>query len=224
MIPEDAEEYTQALGQVVAGSWRQVALGKRLGVPQALGISTETWVEDRLGGYVRLGISERREAVKELTAPIEDGGAGMSMRDAAEVLGVDPMTVVRDRRSVANATDHPPDDEQVERTSVANATPEPDSDIGEDLEPADAVFDSPFQRQAPFEMPELEEPSPEERSFSALSRATMIVRLDPVAVAEAGLAIHPIEHLDSYVAYMAWLERFIAHMRERIAQPIRSVK
>ena len=56
----DAEEYTQALGQVVAGGWRQVALGHRLGVPAALGISTSEWVEERLGGYVRLSLDDRR--------------------------------------------------------------------------------------------------------------------------------------------------------------------
>ena len=68
MKPEDAEEYTQALGQVVAGGWRQIALGERLGVPKALGLSVDEWVKRRLGGYVKLSIEERREAVEELTA------------------------------------------------------------------------------------------------------------------------------------------------------------
>jgi hypothetical protein len=34
---DEAEKYTQTPGQIVAGGWRQVALGKRLGVPQAAG-------------------------------------------------------------------------------------------------------------------------------------------------------------------------------------------
>jgi len=90
VTPQDAEEYTQALGQVVAGGYRQVALGQRLGVPQALGLTTEAWVQQRLGGYVRMSLPERRAAVRELT------GEGLSTRQAAEVLGVDHSTVVRD--------------------------------------------------------------------------------------------------------------------------------
>jgi hypothetical protein len=100
---DDAEEYTQALGQVVAGSWRQVALGRRLGVPQALGLSVEAWVQDRLGGYARLSIPERREAVKELTSPVADGGEGLSARAAADVLGVGKDTVRREMTGGANA-------------------------------------------------------------------------------------------------------------------------
>jgi hypothetical protein len=99
----DAEEYTQALGQVVAGGWRQVALGQRLGVPAALGISTTQWVEERLGGYVRMSIPERREAVKELTSKTEEGGQGLSNVQAAQVLGVTEPTVRRDRISSNDA-------------------------------------------------------------------------------------------------------------------------
>lgn len=50
MNPEDAEEYTVGLGQIVAGARRQVEEGARLGVPQALGMSPSEWVESRLGG------------------------------------------------------------------------------------------------------------------------------------------------------------------------------
>lgn len=125
MKQEDAEEYTQALGQVVAGGWRQVALGERLGVPEALGLSTREWVEQRLGGYVRMAIPERKEAVAELAAE------GMSQREIAGVLGVDPMTVNRDLKpSVENATPetHEGPEPQVDlatpEPSVENATPE----------------------------------------------------------------------------------------------------
>ena len=90
MNEHDAEEFTQALGQVVAGSWRQVALAKRLGVPKALGLSVDQWVNDRLGGYVKLSISDRREAARELAEE------GHSSRAIGEVLGVSQMTAVRD--------------------------------------------------------------------------------------------------------------------------------
>ena len=75
---EDAEEYTQSLGQIVGGSWRQIAWASRLGIPEALGLSTEDWVQQRLGGYVRLSVSERREAVKELTASLGYEPVGFS--------------------------------------------------------------------------------------------------------------------------------------------------
>lgn len=101
MNPEDAEEYTQALGQVVSGGWRQIALGERLGVPQALGLSTREWVDQRLGGYVRLSIPERREAVAELAAE------GMAQREIADVLGTSQMTVSRDLRPESDVSETP---------------------------------------------------------------------------------------------------------------------
>lgn len=116
----DAEEYTQALGQIGSGWWRQIALGQRLGVPEALGLTTDEWVTSRLGGYIRLSIPERREAAKELTAPVDDGGQGMSQREAAAVLGVANSTVSSDLRTVRIRT---PDDED-ETDSVRNRTPD----------------------------------------------------------------------------------------------------
>jgi len=86
----DAEEFTQSLGQIVGGSWRQIALAKKLGVPKALGLSTEQWVRDRLGGYVRMSVADRRQAVSELAAN------GDSNREIASVLGVGEATVRRD--------------------------------------------------------------------------------------------------------------------------------
>ena len=47
----------------MAGSYRQIALAHKLGVPKALNLSLEDWVQTRLGGYVRLSIADRREAV-----------------------------------------------------------------------------------------------------------------------------------------------------------------
>jgi phage N-6-adenine-methyltransferase len=97
MKKEDAEEFTQSLGQIAGGTWRQIALAKRLGVPKALGLSVEGWVK-KLGGYTRLSIEDRREAVQELTAE------GQSTREIAEVLGTSAMTVSRDL-GVTNGTD-----------------------------------------------------------------------------------------------------------------------
>ena len=126
MTPEDAEEYTQALGQVMAGGWRQIALGRRLGVPTALGLTVQQWVDDRLGGYVRLSLQERKEAAKELTKPVEEGGEGLSVRKAAEVVGLSPATVWRATDPVSNETPEPEMPGKETTDPVSNETPEPE--------------------------------------------------------------------------------------------------
>lgn len=98
----DAEEYTQSLGQIMVGSWRQIAWAQRQGIPTALGLSLQEWVQQRLGGYVKLSIDERREAVKELIAD------GASQRQAAQVLGVGEATVRRDLSDAPNGAHEAP--------------------------------------------------------------------------------------------------------------------
>jgi hypothetical protein len=87
MNQQDAEEFTQSLGQIGGGWWRQVALARRLGVPKALGLETEQWVKDRLGGYVKMAGEERLKAIDELK---KDGHSNVAI---AEVIGVDEKTV-----------------------------------------------------------------------------------------------------------------------------------
>lgn len=94
MKKQDAEEFTQSLGQIVAGSWRQIALAERLGVPKALGLSTKQWVHDRLGGYVQMSVADRREAVRNLT------GEGYSARAIAGIVGVSHETAADDVRNL----------------------------------------------------------------------------------------------------------------------------
>jgi hypothetical protein len=128
----DAEEYTEALGQVVAGGYRLVAHAQRLGVPKALGLSTPDWVEQRLGGYVRMSIPDRRDAVAELSEE------GMSTREIGDVLGVNHATAARD--AVANATTQSGASREIESEPVANATRYPDA---EDTEDGQAVLKHP---------------------------------------------------------------------------------
>ena len=120
MNRQDAEEWTQALGQIVGGSWRMVALAKQLGVPKLLGLTTEEWVNKHLGGYVKLHVNDRREAVKELKAD------RYSTREIGEVLGVSNFTVHQD--IVRNVT---PREQTAKETAaddgdgVRNLTPTP---------------------------------------------------------------------------------------------------
>ena len=122
---EDAEEYTQSLAQIFGGSWRQLAWAERQGIPAALGLTTEEWVMQRLGGYVRLAVSERRDAAAELAEE------GMSQREIAEVLGVSVGTVNSDLRPVQNRTPESNEEteaqvpESLEPEPVQNRTPEP---------------------------------------------------------------------------------------------------
>ncbi len=131
MTPDDAREFTEALGQVVSGSWRQVGLGVRLGVPEALGLDRREWAE-QLGGYARMAIPERREAVAELTAE------GMTKDEIADSLGVSPATVSRDRAGpgVSNDTEPEPEPERELRPGVSNDTePEPEPEREPEPEP-----------------------------------------------------------------------------------------
>lgn len=90
MNEQQAREYTEGLGNVLKGSWQLIKNARDLGVPKALGMSTEAWVRDKLGGYTKLPKEERQQAALELK---EDG---YSTRESAEVLGVDHKTVVND--------------------------------------------------------------------------------------------------------------------------------
>lgn len=114
MKMEDAEEYTQSLGQIVTGSWRQIAWAERNGVPKALGLTTREWVTERLGGYIKLEIEDRREAVRELAAN------GMSQREIGDVLGVSPGTVNADVQNRTAVADEP---EENDGEPVQNRTP-----------------------------------------------------------------------------------------------------
>jgi hypothetical protein len=107
--------------------------------------------------------------VAELTAPVEDGGAGLSTRQAAEVLGVSHPTVVTDKRSGQDL----PEESQPHEEEEALA--------GQDL---------PLVLGVPDPSPE---PTPKEQAAKEtktrrdVSRSASIL---PDAMAEAICAIH----------------------------------
>jgi len=109
----DAEEFSQTLEQIGEGWFRQLALGVRLGVPEALGLTRRQW-SDRIGVTVR-SAAERRGAVTELSAE------GLSNRAIADVLGVDDRTVRRDLAGPPAANAAPAQMPQGDDTALAAA-------------------------------------------------------------------------------------------------------
>ncbi len=100
---KDAEEFTQSLGQIVGASYRQILLAKRLGVPKALGLKIDEWVNQRLNGYIKMNAVDRRKVVAELTAE------GESSRAIGEVLGVSHTTIGNDLKDGKNLPEKPAD-------------------------------------------------------------------------------------------------------------------
>lgn len=185
---EDAEEFTQALGQIVAGGWRQIAWADRQGIPAALGMSLQEWVSERIGGYVRLSLPERREAVKELTEQ------GMSTREIGAVLGVDQKTVNRDQRPEASASPQPgPEPEpQVE--------PEPEPEPEASASPEPALFVEPevaaahAEKVADFDAREADRRSAvalQTVVFRAAQRIAQLLNADPPAEIVQYMTRHP---------------------------------
>ncbi len=121
---EQAEEYTQSLGQILGGGWRQVEWAQRAGIPEALGLTTREWVEKRLSGYVKLNKADRRKALAEPELK------ALSSRQAADVLGVDQKTIVNDR-SEENSSGQLALDAPAERVPIEgeeNSPPESELD------------------------------------------------------------------------------------------------
>jgi hypothetical protein len=114
MTPEEAQEYTESLGQIFTGSYRQIAWAIQQGVPRALGLPVQEWGK-RLEGRIKLGIEERQAAARELA------DEGFSQREIGTALGVDAATVNRDLQPVADATPEP-DDLLEDEPPVADAT------------------------------------------------------------------------------------------------------
>lgn len=97
MTRDDAEEWTacrEVHGNVLM---RDIALGIKLKVHKALGISRDEWV-DRIGVSIR-SVEDRRKAVEELKAE------GLSNREIADVVGVAESTVRRDKEESAPDSD-----------------------------------------------------------------------------------------------------------------------
>lgn len=156
METHDAEEYTASVVQIGRGWYRQIQLATRLGVPAALGLSTDEWVKTRIGGYVRMEVDERRAAVKELA------NEGHSTREIASFVGVAHETVRRDLDSVTNVTEKA----ATPGVAVTNVTTPPDADEPPDHVPIVGRMQLPGEglqlaRMAIFQMQKIRPNDPE---------------------------------------------------------------
>jgi len=82
-----AREYSESLGQIFDGGYRQAAWADKQKIPKALGLTMREWVYQYLGGYVRMSVEQRTEAIKELASE------GATTSGIARILGADKNTV-----------------------------------------------------------------------------------------------------------------------------------
>lgn len=97
MKKSSAEEFSQSLAQTIGGVIRLTEWGKNEGIPKALGIDAQRWVDDYLRASIHLPPKERREQRREIASQLAE--QGMSTREIAGVLGVDQKTISNDLRS-----------------------------------------------------------------------------------------------------------------------------
>lgn len=97
---EEAEEYTRSLGQVAVGNFGLMDFAINvLRVPESLSMTPEDWVQEKLGGYIRWSVEQRRAAVRELSSErLPSGRYVRSSTQVAAILGISKQTVERDRQ------------------------------------------------------------------------------------------------------------------------------
>lgn len=84
----DAEEFSQSLEQIGEGWFRQLALGIKLEIPEALNLTRREWAD-------RIGVKVRNRA-ERINIGIELAAEGLSNREIADVVGVGHSTINRD--------------------------------------------------------------------------------------------------------------------------------
>ena len=118
LTEEVAEKWTQSIARAIDVGYEQIDLAIQTGIPKKLGMAPRDWVNERLGGYVRLSIEARRKAVGELKAK------GRSQRQIADVIGVGQQTVNKDQKPIER-TSEPKESPTDAPTSPLERTSEP---------------------------------------------------------------------------------------------------
>ena len=134
----------------------------------------------RLGGYIKLSIADRREAVKELAAE------GLSNVAVGEVLGVDETTV---RRDAANA-ERPPGQDRKNNGSTAVASAK--------AEPADREASEERERQRQIE---------DDKRVATANLAQVVNTLHPRTDAQTCVRLIDAKERCGHGKWLSWIER-----------------
>jgi hypothetical protein len=131
MTSDDAIEFTEALEQTGEGWFRQLALGIKLKVPEALGLTRRDWCD-------RVGLKVRNRAARQQIS-FELHTEGIPKLAIADVLGVDRHTVDADL-NVQNSPQEKSGQEEELIENVQNSPPNEaliDDDEADDDEAGD---------------------------------------------------------------------------------------
>jgi hypothetical protein len=124
---EQAEEFTRNAAELVHIGYKNILWADNVGIPTVLGYeSLRDWVTDKLGGYIRYPIEERREIAKELRAN------GKTKTAIGEILGVSNDTIKNDLAAKGEA---PRNYEKRNSTSVEKKQKIPKTAIETDARP-----------------------------------------------------------------------------------------
>ena len=85
-----AVEFSESMGQIGAGWWRQVAWARQQGIPAAMDMTLREWSEQYIGRHMMPSI-ERYQAAIDLQEQ------GLKQYEIADVLGVSDRTVREDK-------------------------------------------------------------------------------------------------------------------------------
>lgn len=127
-----------------------------------------------------------------------------------------------DVRRAARSEDSPAYDPDPPLLSVV------DVETGEIIARPDIVRADPIPlTDLPIDVPDIRQPSDEERAFDQLIRMSTITQMAPDAVATAGVryrASSARSYRDRAEAVLAWHEAFISALRTQLGDPIRAIK
>ena len=140
---ERAQEFSESLGLIADGFWRQLAWAVESDVPKDMGLSVPEWI-DRYRPPVQLEPAHRKAAAQEL----KESNPSLSNRAIAAILNVSAPTIAADL-----APPEPEKPQVSEPEPVKNFTPEPEKPQVSEPEPVKNFTPEP-------EKPQQESPAP----------------------------------------------------------------
>lgn len=133
MTRAEAEAFSTTIRHQSAGFTGSIEHAYRTGMPELLGMTLLEWIDEFVGGGVRIATDERRA----IAARLRDDG--LLQREIGAILGVDQATVSRDL--YANAYGDALPQAQTADDPHANAYDDDDDEEGEGGEPFDHALE-----------------------------------------------------------------------------------